>query len=62
MAFLFLGLVMIDIKYKPHQGYCMRCTHLTRHCDLDFKSMKKHDSYGDYVVLVRCTEFIKKER
>lgn len=51
------------MMYNPHQYQCSRCVMLGKDCSkLDFKSMKQVGIYKGVAILVKCTEYVKRER
>jgi len=53
---------MIENCYVPKGGMCVGCTHFSRSCNhLDFRNMPPIERSPDGVVVVKCTEYVKRE-
>ena len=51
------------MKHHPDVRFCMRCDKLKENCEsLPFESMPKFGSYAGVAILVKCTEFVKREK
>ena len=53
------------MRFRPHQGFCMRCKKAGRKCDLNFKDMEimnRPNPYSHMVTLVICKEFKQREQ
>jgi hypothetical protein len=62
LTLMYLKSAMIKTTHRPRQYECMRCINSKIKCELDFETMPRCGDYAEHIILVKCTEFVRRER